>query len=333
MEGYAYYFSEEVWLGVDPTVNGFLESAAVARSILKCTTRHGIIINHSCDGLVAFGLKDYAPFSSEEDQDNIESQYNFEKLRSFIAKRTELMNAHYICLKAAILDRNNFSVYTSWISPNNIMSRMDINDFSQGGQTKRKFDKYRYIANHVQNLNPALSSYFKHMMGYRFHVVDQDAIVDAVDRFDQLCDRRDDGAIKLGGLYNLAVSSIEDHDYQKCLVTCWVIIENILKKKWKSLLLKLSTVDGVDGKKYKQLEKIQPKNNNVTVIIEILLFSGEIDFEVYKNIEKTRESRNKWMHGLNDVAIDGAKTALRAASELFKIEFGVQLPSDTALQL
>ena len=137
-------------------------------------------------------------------------------------------------------------------------------------------------------------------------------------------------------LLNFAIGGLEDHDYARCLITCWVAIEALLNKRWNEYINNIShqTVD--NGTKFinkNRMRKLKSHDYTASVMTEILSLSGRLSFQEYELIEIVRKTRNDWMHNLKDVSIDNAQIALRASSMLFHSKFDVELPAATSLRL
>jgi hypothetical protein len=343
MARYGYFFGDQAWLGKHPTAGGVaFDPAKMGEPVFQRTTKHGILIDHACDGLIVFDFKKYSPLASEEAQQELSRRsenpqmLDFESLSSFILRRTEIMNAHSICLKASIAAKQNYGVPATGISPHSVLHISDVDDPTESVGFKRQWDSYRYSARYISQYNQGLPAEFDPRVGHRFIVVSTDTLQDAADRLEKCVDKESDGALKLCGLGNLAVSSLEDHDYPRCLVTCWVVIEAFLNKKWKTYLNEGRALKVSDERIFinkNRFEKLTSTNYTASIIIENLSLLGKLSFEEYVIIEDVRKARNKWMHELKDVQLSSAQTALRAAAELFKSEFTVELPIGTGLRL
>ena len=342
MARYAYFFGGQVWLIKSPDTGGTFNPQSMADTVLQCSTKHGILIDHACDGLIVFDFKKYRPLASEEAQQDIErrsgsvSNMDFQASSSFILRRTEIMNAHSICLKAAIRERQKFGIPATWVSPHGVVHMSDANDSLQSVSFKSQWDSYQYSARYGSQYGASLPPQFDPRVGLRSLVVVEESLRDAVDRLESCVEKVNDGALKLCSLINLAVNSLEDHDYPRCLVTCWVVIEAFLNKKWQDYLRQCTSRDVSGGRTFinkDRFKKLTSNDYTASIITENLSLVGKLSFEEYSLVEEVRRTRNKWMHELADVPIDKASIALRAAAELFKSEFSVELPSGTSLRL
>lgn len=351
MARYGYFFGNEVRLGkapalvslqqpLYPTADAF-DPKEMADVVLRSTTKHGVVIEHSCDGLVVFDFTRYPPLAAEEVRQELENQnvsprINFQNLSSFMLRRTEIMNAHALCLKTSIVTKQNVYVAATNISPHGVLHISNTDGAPKAISFKRQLDSYRYSARLKSQYNPRLLVLFDPRIGHRMCFVSEETICDAVKCLEKCMEQERNGALKFCSMINYAISSLEDHDYPKCLVTCWVVIEAFLNKKWIAHLESvraLKTPEGEVEMSKQRIKKLTSNDYTASIITENLSLLGCLSFEQYALIEEARRARNKWMHELADVPINTAQNALKVASLLFKSEFAVELPTGTSLRL
>jgi hypothetical protein len=309
--------------------------------VFRANTTQGIALEYCCDGLVTVDFSRYPPLVKEEAEHEKAQQSGtlrgtFIDSSSFILRRTEILNAHSLCLKSAAASVQKIMLPTVVVSPHDVVHLAGAADQPQGVGFKNLWDSYRYTARHFGEYIPGVTLGFDPRIAGRVFIVQEATLADAVSRLGKCVEADDGRALKLCALLNFAVGSLEDHDYSRCLVTCWGVIEALLSKRWDNYLLGIADRDEGGGKKFINKErrgKLTSNDYTASIIIENLSLLDKLTFQEYSVIEIVRKARNKWMHELTDVPMDKALMALRASSMLYHSEFKVELPEGVALRL
>lgn len=352
MARYGFYFGDQSWFVKwpgelpevlsDGTTPYSIDPNRLADVVHQNVTKQGIVIEYCCDGLIVFDFKKYPALATEEARKEL-GQRNpdttlepFEALSSFILKRTEVLNAYSLCLKASILAKLAFNVPAVGISPHNMIHMSNPDDPSKGVSFKSKSDSYQYSARYVSQYNSGIPAEFDSRNSHKSLIVGKDTLDDAMKRLEKCLEMEAEGALELCSLINFAICSLEDHDYPRCLVTCWVVIEAFLNRRWRTHLHHISTRKVGSKKKFinsHRMKKLTSNNYTASIITESLSLMGKLSFEEYQLIEEVRRARNKWMHELAKVPLEHAMSAVKTTSLLFNSEYEVELPTGTSLSL
>ena len=118
-------------------------------------------------------------------------------------------------------------------------------------------------------------------------------------------------------------AAFEEHNYSLGLVISWTILERLIRTEWERYLgenrEREKDDDGTLFINADRMKKLSSgRDFTASVITEILSLQGLMSFDIYRNIQSLRTSRNEWLHALGPVSIDDCLLSITACRTLFE---------------
>ena len=137
-----------------------------------------------------------------------------------------------------------------------------------------------------------------------------------------------DNFIRSIELHKLSHYRTLDHRFAESLVLSWTVCENIIDFVWNKMIeeIKSSNADRMSKKRRDTLNN--PSSFTASVRIEALELSGIISIDEAKDMNEVRNSRNRWLHRLEDVDEKSSLHSIKVCARLISSVFGLNI-SDT----
>jgi len=343
MSYWGYYIPPKAWLGKQPRKGGGPDkhltddnfdvsqlSDIVFEDQLPC----GIHVRAYCDGLFLFDFRGVDGFTHEPAPEQLDSFENTALLR---LERTEVLNAHVVCLRDSLSRLQNWGLPYQSVTPHDLVSHAADDDPRKGVGFKSARDADLHMARYATAYVPWYPKTFDRRIQGRFLKIETDTIADSFSRLQNLIAFDSKLPLRLASLYNFAIVSLQDHDYPRSLITSWAIIERLLDEKWATYIAEHRKRE-IDGEQTvfinaDRVKKLKGSDYTASIRTEVLSLLDCLSFDAYKKVENARRVRNGWMHELKNVCISDAKEAIQVTAELFNSVYGFKLPSVVSLSL
>jgi hypothetical protein len=343
MSFWGYYVPPKAWLGKQPRKGGALgthltddnyDLAQLSDVVYEDKLPSGLHVRAYCDGLILFDFTGAKGFSPEPPPEALNSFAETALLR---LERTEVLNAHVVCLRDSLSRLQKWGLPFQAITPHDLLSHVADDDPSQAVGFKSDRDADLYMARYASAYVPWYPKTVDSRIRGRMLTIERATIADSFAQLERLLSYESKTPLRLSSLFNFAIVSLQDHDYPRSLITSWVIIERLLDEKWNSYIAS-QRKRNIDGEETvfinaDRVKKLAGRDYTASVRTEVLSIVNSLSFGAYRKIENARRVRNDWMHELHDVRMSDASESIEVAAELFDSVFGFQLPTGVSLSL
>ncbi len=343
MSFWGYYIPPKAWLGKQPRKDGAsgthltddnFDLAQVSDVVHDNKLPSGLHVRAYCDGLILFDFTGAKGFSPEPPPEALNS---FEKTALLRLERTEVLNAHVVCLRHSLLRLQKWDLPFQSVTPHDLLWQAADDDPHQGVGFKSDRDVDLYMARSALAYVPWYPKTVDRRIQGRMLTIERVTIADSFAQLERLLSYESKKPLRLSSLFNFAIVSLQDHDYPRSLITSWVIIEGLLDEKWNSYIAS-QRKRNIDGEEtvfinVDRVKKLGGRDYTASVRTEVLSIVDNLSFGAYQKVENARRVRNGWMHELRDVQMSDASEAIQVAAELFDSVFGFQLPTGVSLSL
>lgn len=343
MSFWGYYIPPKAWLGKQPRKDGAsgtrltddnYDLAQLSDVVHDDKLQSGLHVRAYCDGLILFDFAGAKGFSPEPPAEVLNS---FEETALLRLERTEVLNAHVVCLRHSLSRLQKWGLPFQAITPHNLLSHALDDDPHQGVSFKSDRDADLHMARYASDYVPWYPKTFDRRIQGRMLTIEGATIADSFTQLERLLSYESKMPLRLSSLFNFAIVSLQDHDYPRSLITSWAIIERLIDEKWNSYIAsqRRRNIDGeetvfINGDRVK---KLGGRDYSASVRTEVLSIVDSLSFGAYQKVENMRRARNGWMHELRDVRMSDASEAIDVAAELLDSVFGFQLPTGVPLSL
>jgi hypothetical protein len=343
MSFWGYYIPPKAWLGKQPRKDGVsgthltddnYDLAQLSDVVYEDKLPSGLHVRAYCDGLILFDFTGAKGFSPEPPPEALDS---FEKTALLRLQRTEVLNAHVVCLRDSLSRLQNWSLPFQSVTPHDLLSPAADDDPHQAVGFKSDRDADLHMARYALTYVPWYPKTSDRRIQGRMLTIERGTIVDSFAQLERLLSYEPKTPLRLTSLFNFAIVSLQDHDYPRSLITSWAIIERLLDEKWNSYIAS-QRKRNIDGKETvfinaDRVKKLGGRDYTASVRTEVLSIVDSLSFGAYQKVENARRVRNGWMHELRDVQMSDASEAIQVAAELFNSVFRFQLPTSVSLSL
>jgi hypothetical protein len=340
---WGYYIPPKAWLGKQPCKDKGSETyltdenydlEQLADIIYDDKLQSGLHVRAYCDGLILFDFANVNGFTPEPPPEKLNS---FEETALLRLERTEVLNAHVVCLRHSLSRLQQWGLPFQSVTPHDLLSHSGDDDLNQGVGFKSDRDADLHMARYATAYVPWYPKTFDRRIQGRGLTIKTETITDSFAQLEQLLSFDSKIPLRLSSLFNFAIVSLQDHDYPRSLITSWAIIERLLDEKWKSYIAsqRKRDIEGVETVfiNTDRVKKLDGRDYTASVRTEVLSIVDCLSFGAYQKVENVRRVRNGWMHELRDVKMSNASEAIQVAAELFDLVFGFQLPTGVSLSL
>ncbi len=343
MSFWGYYIPPKAWLGKQPRkmegpdthlTDDNYDLAQLADIVHDDHLPCGLHVRAYCDGLILFDFANIGGFTPEPPPEELNS---FEATALIRLERTEVLNAHVVCLRHALSKLQKWGLPFQSVTPNDLLSHAADNDPNQGIGFKSDRDADLHMARYASGYVSWYPKTFDRRIQGRMLTIEKSTIVDSLAQLQRLLSFQSKTPLRLSSLFNFSMVSLQDHDYPRSLITSWAIIERLLDAKWLEYIASQRKRD-IDGEETvfinsDRVKKLEGRDYTASVRTEVLSLLGCLSFDTYKKVENVRRVRNGWMHELRDVKMSDASEAVHVAAELFGSVFEFELPTGIFLSL
>jgi hypothetical protein len=227
------------------------------------------------------------------------------------------MNAYLVCLYTAAVRKT--SIVPMAVGPNDLLKTdsLDSQFFAASGE-KSSLAMEMLTARYSNSYRHDRPIIFDWRQLQRISVVTENMLNESCKLLDDFLARQSLNAIQLLNLHLHGCRAYHDHDYSRCHITEWAIIERLLNHQHKASRCKRLS------------NSHSPK---VWKMVDDLLRLGKLSASEKKNLTALATVRNRWIHELADVAGDSASQALQTTEDLLRqvFQIDVHLPSGCSL--
>jgi hypothetical protein len=116
-------------------------------------------------------------------------------------------------------------------------------------------------------------------------------------------ERHVENGIMLVDLFHRASKAYQDHDHSLAVINYWAVIERLVNELWNVMIKE----ESITGQRRDRLD--DSRTFSAAVMIETLALLSRIPSDIYEDITKIRQARNRWMHALKAVDADDSRIA------------------------
>ncbi|MBL4907146.1 MAG: hypothetical protein JKX94_06810 [Sneathiella sp.] len=226
--------------------------------------------------------------------------------------RSRLLNVHQLLLGNAEREIDRVSATKGYpVSPWNMIEQMGRHPVARNRELS---DRTRDLSGRV------LNGHYTHERPEMFNrrTLSLACVEQSFELLDEVASRDDETLITvLEEAYKIGWHNLEGR-FGECIVSGWTACEQILHRKWVRLLQE----KGITGSRKKKLFGV---NYTISHVIEFLNMSGELDDELYNNLEVARKARNKWAHEARHPKRDAVFKLVAALEKVLQQEFGISI--------
>jgi hypothetical protein len=243
--------------------------------------------------------------------DDTDEHDDFDEAVEVVMRRLKVMNVHLLLAHVSHLEVENMATETTRLSHNDLVH---ITDGGMGGPGLLRLP---FAVNHLD---------FARTQTVSVAVLERSA-----DLLDLVLQTHEIG-LEQFDLLHLGLAMFQQHDYSQALIAGWTICEQLISDKWHSYLEQLNgdvtlsneeVVRRINSDRRKLLQ--DSSDYTISVITQILELAGQLDHDLFRSLNKTRVSRNKWLHDLDQPDHEAAVLSLSVASQLLSEASGVPI--------
>jgi hypothetical protein len=289
------------------------------KEVLRTNLAGGLALRATVEGMFAFdfsAMTDYASSDAPDLPDDLD------EMAEKIIRRTRVMNAYLAFFYTQQLQIDKLSGRRMVITPELIISMDKMEENSSQGYGNQRVSHLatsRFEATYSSKVPPLFDSRIN-MRGLPISVeVVQAAAVDLSD----LVERHGDDGIMLVDLYLRASKAFQDHNHSLSVIDYWTVVERMVNELWDAMIKD----ESITGQRRERLE--DSRTFTAAVMIEILALLKRIATDLYEDITKVRQARNRWMHTLKTVTAEDAILANTVCERLLEQVKGLTLKGST----
>ncbi len=342
MEKYlAFYTSRPYWAGKKPDVSFISDQNYNTNAFYEIMSEEVFIEQNPhytlkvCrDGLIMFNSKKINKMLKEALKNN-QTTADI-KLWAFCLN---YLNAIYLLFESAVLQKKKISYF-------------EISEITNQDAFSITFEKGKFKGNVIADLSLAstfqmdrwLSNFsvsdlarieHSRSLNRRSFILDEETFQKINNDLKKIIN--EDKLIKTISVTTKSLSEYKIGNFSTSLILAWFIIETYLNQYWKDFL-KHNNKKYAIGKRInrKRLENLtNGRDYTASVILNYLELAGILEFNLFKNIDKVRNYRNKIVHGDEDYECEPAhcQKALDIIVEFIKKETQVKLQLNTSYRI
>ena len=243
--------------------------------------------------------------------------------------RTQLINAHLICLYYALGKlQQGQHLKKMVVTPASLLQYTD--NILSGAH-----DSAAIAEMHFMKCPDAIPADFVWWREKRELTVERGTLELSFQMLTNILQHKEKDALQLVLLYARSSSSYEDHDFNLSLITAWAVIERLIQVLWNGYIeFNRERPAGKTFINKKRKERLHDhRQYTVASIVEILSLTNTIPLSLYDEINELRVARNQWMHGLETITQSQSRNGVRLASEMLRLIYGIELPVPLGLML
>lgn len=317
--GNAYFHWPPVWFVNQP--EDIDNSDMLNEGVYHRKLQNGIEIKIQRGGMVIFEFlessKGYiAPSTPLPPNDE-----QMRKIKNTIHWRTELINAHLICLYSAIdIMQQGTHLKKMIVTPVSLFQYRD-------NYASSRHDNISVATTHFMNCQNAIPADFTWWREKRNLTIKRETIDRSFEILDTILQHEAEDALYLVRLYAQSCVAFEDHDFNFSLITAWVVIERLIQVFWNGYIeANRERPPGNTFINKKRKERLNDhRQYTVASIVEILSLTETIPLSLYNEINNVRKARNNWIHSLDPISEEQAQESIMLASQMLRLIYGIEL--------
>ena len=303
--------------GEDTPETELLEPSLLGEEVFRKKLKCGISVKVLRQGSFHFDFSDWEPGKIEDDK--ISHGKKMEK----ITNRLLVINTYLVLLYYLnSLDKGPY-LRKLIITPKELQTTSTLDN-----EKSRSFtDPFTH---HLFDLKSRKTTF--HLTDWRLsqNKVAMRTINNSFRTLDNITINNDLSRLAMFDLMNRSYKAYEELDFNKCLVNCWIIIEQILSNLWE-IFIKNNKIKKINGKEKVVINRSRKDRLmrhdifTASVKLEILTLTNVLPFELFDLIDTVRKARNKWMHSMEDVDNKKAYEAIRTVEAMQTFFDGINI--------
>ena len=241
----------------------------------------------------------------------------FDLARVFV-RRVSLMNAHVACLHTALLGLDEMVIDVTALTPN-LVFPMSGYEASRPVTLPTTWLAEVWAARDLSSYDHVHEPMQRDWRLRRGEVVNKATVERSFEMLGELLSNEHaDRLVPLSELLVRSAAAYREHDYSQALILAWAVIEAVMQEAWGAYLDDNHTriVDGTEASFITPARKKRLEGMNASLMTEMLSIVDRIPHQLYKDIDRVRGQRNKWIHDLGPVSADDASLSLSAAQHM-----------------
>jgi hypothetical protein len=322
----AYYLWPPVWVGdARPEHKVPYDISVLGQEVYRKTLSSGIGVRVDRDGMFTFDFSGWpAGQAPSEDLGEFESRVRV------TATRTQVLNAHLVCVYTAMFRLESWTLAKMLVTPVELIKRKSLDSPNMGMMDTRVtwllMARYpvSYSSQFPPQLDPRLSS--------RGALVTIRAVEESFRLLSHVLAHENEDALVLVDLFARSCKTFEEGHYSVSLTESWTVTEKMLDVLW-SRFVKAGTEQTVDigGQAVPMIDKRRKdflkddRSFSASVRSEVLCFTGKLPHDLYLRLGQVRKARNQWIHDVEPVSMQTAHESAKVAEEMLRLVEGVDL--------
>ena len=316
----AFYHIPPVWVGEIPN-DGELErenASNFTKEVYRKELSSRIRVRVRQDGLFIFDFSKWKPgsaikmpiFTPKNSGKKVDPFSAIEKDMLHVYNRVQAMNAHLACLTTTLLSCQK----VVWgiqqiITPSDYLSLHDFDDDSKLPELKLNWSK---IHDYIWRRGISGENKLKRIHQYQLHTIEE-----SFNLFDSIITSHTKGILPIINLiYNSAIRYSE-HDFTNSLILSWTACEALIKILWRKFIdTELAeTINRGTSIANNLINKLR-NYDSISNISDMLSIHDITLLDLYDSINKSRRSRNHWLHNLKGVSSKEASKSIVVSQNL-----------------
>jgi hypothetical protein len=289
----------------------------VFRKKLNC----GILVKVLRQGSFHFDFTDWEPGKIDNDE------MLFEKKLEIYLTRAQVINTYLAVLCTSNDTKNGPYLKKVVISPRELQTTLSLDN----EQSRANVDAFTGF---LFDLKSNKKDFHLTDWWITQSTIDLGTIEKSFELFDDVLNKVEHKWLVVLDLLDRSYKAYEDLDFNRCLTNCWVIIEQIIDLYWQRFIdsNRHKVFNGIPVEFIDKPRKDRLMNTSAftaSTRMEVLSFTQNIPFNLYKLIDEVRNTRNQWLHRLkpidHNVAFKAIKTAEALINNVFSVKLSVKL--------
>lgn len=299
-------------------------SEKVFEFVHSCTLNCGITVKARRDGFFLFDTHEWEPAAatliSQCNSNNgtkhrdVSSSTELAEQRSHV--RAQLINAFQLCVHKA--RREILGIQTS-LGPE--VGAEDVTYFYSDA-IPHKLNFHSESSPYQCFLAATHEQFFKREPKAieRRETLTIEALVYAYSVLEKTISNNYNASLRVVELIVRSIHRYSQNSMAESLIQSWTACELMLNYLWE---LYLNSKKGPAGTYERmnrgRIKKLTGRDFSVSSVTELLELSGQLDFDLMKNLHEVRTNRNAWLHSLKEITPQICGLSIKNATTLFKL--------------
>ena len=294
-----YFRIPAIWVGEEPDSNAqlSLDKTILQAVVFTTTLSSGIEVRVQRNGTFLFDFSSWplapqiqipgfriadpnAPYRYPEETSNAE-----ERAEEIAIMRAAVMNIHQVCMLSIWWNAKHFSTQIG----NPVTASAALKRLSFSYQQPHEMD--------VEHIT-------KDRMVWEIEIIARSLVL-----LDQILSREDWTLIQMVEAMYFATYRYSENRLGEALILAWAVCEQLIHLTWKKFIRGPKLDD-------KRRQKLKNEDYTVSTIIEMLEMNGEMEHDLYLQLDAARSARNSWVHKMRMPRINDVRKAFKSAEKL-----------------